>query len=60
MTALATVAVGAVLPLTPLGPLLGFVVPPWHYGVFVVAATTAYLLLVQIAKMALVRRLAAA
>lgn len=57
ITALATVAVGAALPLTPLAPLLGFVAPPAPFGAFVIAATTAYLVLVQIVKVALVRRL---
>ncbi len=50
MTTIAVVAVGALIPLTPLGPPLGFVVPPLRFGVFVALATVAYLLLVQLAK----------
>jgi Mg2+-importing ATPase len=56
-TAVAIVAVGAALPLSPLGALLGFVVPPFRYGLFVAVATAGYLGLVQIVKVALVRRL---
>ena len=56
LTTLAVVAVGASLPLTPLAGVLGFVVPPLRYGLFVAAATMAYLALVQVAKIALVSR----
>lgn len=35
--------VGAILPLTPLGPNLGFVVPPFGYYLFLLAAVAAYL-----------------
>jgi Mg2+-importing ATPase len=56
-TTLAIVAIGAVLPLTPIAGLLGFTVPPIGYLVFVAGATIAYLLLVEIAKRPLVRRL---
>jgi Mg2+-importing ATPase len=58
ITTLATVAVGVLLPVSPLAPALGFVVPPPSFGAFVAAATLAYLLLVQVAKRILVRRLA--
>jgi Mg2+-importing ATPase len=57
ITTLATVAVGALLPFSPLGPPLGFVVPQARFGVFVAVATLAYLALVQLGKRALVRRL---
>jgi Mg2+-importing ATPase len=56
ITTLATVVVGALLPMTPLGPALGFVVLPARFGAFVVGATLAYLLLVQVGKRTLVRR----
>lgn len=56
-TTLVTVGVGILLPATPLGPALGFVVPPASYGAFVAVATLAYLGLVQIGKRILVRRL---
>jgi Mg2+-importing ATPase len=56
-TTLAIVAIGAVLPLTPIAGLLGFTVPPIGYLVFVAGATIAYLLLVEVAKRPLVRRL---
>jgi Mg2+-importing ATPase len=55
-TVLAVVAMGAALPSTPLGGVLGFVPLPWTYFVFVALATLAYLALVEIAKTALVRR----
>jgi Mg2+-importing ATPase len=57
ITTLATVTVGILLPVTPLGPALGFVVPPVRFGAFVTVATLAYLVLVQIGKRLLVRRL---
>jgi Mg2+-importing ATPase len=56
ITTLATVTVGILLPVTPLGPALGFVVPPAGFGAFVAAATLAYLFLVQVGKRLLVRR----
>ncbi|HET6959718.1 MAG TPA: magnesium-translocating P-type ATPase [Vicinamibacterales bacterium] len=59
-TTLAVVGIGASLPLTPLAGVLGFVTPPLRYGLFVAAATLAYLVLVQVAKAALVSRHASA
>jgi len=59
ITTLVTVAVGVLLPVSPLASALGFVVPPVSFGVFVAGATLAYLLLVQVGKRILVRRLAA-
>jgi len=41
---------GALIPLSPLAPTLGFVVPPAGFGVFVAVATVLYLGLVQLAK----------
>jgi len=58
VTTLATVVVGALLPLTPLAGPLGFVVLPMRFGLFVAVATVAYLALVQVAKVLLFRRLA--
>ena len=49
-TALATVAIGLLLPATPLAPLLGFTVPPPPFFVFLVAAIVTYLLLVEAVK----------
>ncbi len=56
LTTLAVAGAGALLPLTPLAPALGFVSPPIGFGAFVAAATVAYLALVQIAKVRLARR----
>jgi len=56
LTTLAVAAAGALLPVTPLAGPLGFVAPPLKYGVFVAVATAAYLLLVQLAKTALIAR----
>jgi P-type Mg2+ transporter len=54
---LGAVAVGLLLPLTPPGKLLGFVEPPPGFYVFLVCAVAAYLLLVEIVKRQLYRRL---
>ncbi|MCC7418267.1 MAG: magnesium-translocating P-type ATPase [Acidobacteria bacterium] len=54
-TTLAVVALGLALPATPLAPLLGFTIPPLRYFAFLVAATSSYLVLVEIVKRALVR-----
>jgi Mg2+-importing ATPase len=56
VTALAIVAIGALLPATPLAPLLGFTFPPFRYLVFVAAATVMYLALVEAGKRQLVRQ----
>jgi Mg2+-importing ATPase len=53
LTTLAVVATSALLPWTPLGPMLGFVVLPLRFVAFVAVATLAYLALVQVAKVAL-------
>jgi Mg2+-importing ATPase len=58
ITTLITVTVGVLLPVSPLAPALGFVVLPVSFGAFVAAATLAYLVLVQVGKRILVRRLA--
>ncbi len=57
LTTLAVVVAGACLPLTPLARPLGFVVPPLKFGLFVAAATAAYLGLVQAAKTRLIAHL---
>jgi Mg2+-importing ATPase len=54
-TTVAVVAVGVTLPATPLAPLLGFVVPPPSYFVFLAAATLTYLALVEMVKRVVVR-----
>jgi P-type Mg2+ transporter len=57
VTTLAIVAIGVVLPATPLAPLLGFTMPPPRYFALLIAAVAVYLLLVEAAKRQLVRRL---
>ena len=52
---LGVVVVGAVLPATPVARVLGFVPLPPMYFAFVAVATAGYLVLVEIAKRALVR-----
>ena len=55
MTTLTVVGIGLVLPATPLAPFLGFTIPPPSYFVFLVAATMAYLALVEVVKRRVVR-----
>lgn len=43
-------AIGALLPLTPLGAFFGFVAPPLSFYLFLAAAVVTYLVLVEIAK----------
>ena len=57
ITTLAVVAVGVVLPMTPLAQWLGFTRLPGSYFVFLISVTLAYLVAVEIAKRRLVRRL---
>jgi P-type Mg2+ transporter len=47
---LGTAAVGALLPLTPLGAFFGFVAPPLAFYLFLAAAVVTYLVLVEIVK----------
>ncbi|PWT79896.1 MAG: magnesium-translocating P-type ATPase [Blastocatellia bacterium] len=54
-TTLAVVVIGVVLPATPFARLLGFTIPPWSYFAFLVVATSAYLVLVEVVKRTLVR-----
>ena len=49
------VLVGLLIPLTRLGPVFGFVVPPLGYYLFLAAAVTGYLLLVEVVKRLLYR-----
>ena len=56
ITTLSIVVVGMVLPFTPLAQLLGFVPLPALYFVFLAAMTATYLLLVQVVKRRLMRR----
>jgi Mg2+-importing ATPase len=53
---LGAVGIGLLLPLTPLGKLLGFVEPPPGFYLFLLCAVSAYLLLVEIVKRHLYRR----
>jgi len=57
-TCLAAVAVGILLPFSPLAGVLGFTALPASYFVFLVIATGAYLVLVEFAKRWLLRRTA--
>ena len=54
---LGVVAVGLLIPLTPLGALLGFVEPPPGFYAFLAVAVAAYLLMVELVKRHLYRRL---
>jgi len=56
MTVIAIVLIGTALPVTPVGAVLGFTMPPAGYFPFLVAAVLAYLLAVNVAKAQLVRR----
>jgi Mg2+-importing ATPase len=55
MTTVAIVIVGVALPATPFARFLGFTLPPPSYFAFLVAATVAYLILVEIVKRMVVR-----
>ncbi|HEY3289627.1 MAG TPA: magnesium-translocating P-type ATPase [Anaerolineae bacterium] len=57
ITTLTIVLVGLLLPFTPLASVLGFTPLPAAYFVFLVAATSTYLLLVEVAKRRLMKRL---
>lgn len=56
-TTLLVVGIGLVVPFTPVGGPLGFVPLPGPYFLFLAGATATYLVLVEIAKRRLVRRL---
>jgi P-type Mg2+ transporter len=57
LTTVAAVAVGVILPYTPLGGPLGFVALPAGFYVFLILATLTYLALVQVVKRRLMARL---
>ena len=57
LTTLVIVAIGAVLPATPLAAFLGFTRLPASYFAFLIPATLTYLVTVEVAKRQLVRRL---
>jgi Mg2+-importing ATPase len=57
VTVLAVVSVAVVLPFTPLAEFLGFVPLPFYYFVFLGAMTVFYLLLVELVKRRLMKRL---
>jgi len=50
------VLLGLIIPLTPLGPVFGFVEPPPGFYLFLALAVAAYLFLVEVAKRHLYRR----
>jgi Mg2+-importing ATPase len=54
-TTLSIVAIGLVLPATPLGPRLGFTLLPLGYLALVGGITATYLALVEVVKRAIVR-----
>jgi P-type Mg2+ transporter len=56
ITTLVIVLIGALLPFTPLAPVLGFTPLPVGYFLFLVLATATYLVLVDIGKRMLMRR----
>jgi Mg2+-importing ATPase len=56
LTTIAIVLMGLLLPFTPLAPALGFTPLPFGYFLFLLGATSAYLLGVQIGKRVLMRR----
>src|SRR5262249_12550338 len=58
-TVLLVVAVGVLLPFTPLAGTLGFVPLPFSYFLFLGLATGTYLFLVELVKRRLLKRLAA-
>jgi Mg2+-importing ATPase len=57
VTTLAIVVIGLVLPATPVATFLGFTRLPASYFAFLVPATLTYLVMVDVAKRQLVRRL---
>jgi Mg2+-importing ATPase len=57
ITTIAIVAIGTVLPATPLAPILGFTMPPARYFVLLLFAVVSYLMLAEVAKRQLVKRL---
>ena len=57
VTTLVIVAIGAVLPVTPLATFLGFTRLPVSYFAFLIPAILTYLVMVDVAKRQLVRRL---
>ena len=59
ITTLLIVLVGILLPFTPLAGYLGFTPLPGLYFLFLVAMTVTYLLLVEVVKRRLMRRLLA-
>ena len=58
VTTLLVVLVGVILPFTPLAMVLGFTPLPGSYFLFLIGATGTYLMLVELAKRSLMRRVA--
>ncbi|HAT46549.1 MAG TPA: hypothetical protein DEV72_19865, partial [Ktedonobacter sp.] len=59
ITALLAVGVGLLLPFTPLGNTVGFTPLPGLYFLFLMGMTVTYLLLVELVKRRLMRRITA-
>jgi len=57
VTVIAIVAVGIVIPFSPVATLLGFVALPWTYFIFLLIAVVTYLFIVEFVKRKLMRRL---
>jgi Mg2+-importing ATPase len=57
LTSIGVVVVGVALPFSPLGPLLGFVPLPPMFFAFLVGVVVTYLMLVEVVKRALRKRL---
>lgn len=56
LLALAIVVIAVVLPLTPVAPWVGFVVPPWTFFAYLVGVVITYLAIVEVVKAALLPR----
>ncbi|MBV9009332.1 MAG: magnesium-translocating P-type ATPase [Verrucomicrobia bacterium] len=56
MTTILIMGIGAVLPFTPLGQLLGFVPLPWQFWPFLAATLLCYVALTQLVKVWLLRK----
>ncbi len=57
VTVLTVIALSVLLPFSPFGPILGFVPLPFSYFIFLAGATATYLLLVELVKRRLMRKL---
>jgi Mg2+-importing ATPase len=56
MTTILIMGIGAFLPFSPLGPLLGFVALPWQFWPFLLATLICYVALTQLVKVWLLKK----